>query len=665
MSEFIRVALPLPLQDSYCYRNDPEKPARVGMRVEAPFGRRAMTGYVVAETDAPDIDEPLVKRITRRVDAEPLFGEETADLARWMAGMYFCSLGEALGAMLPSGRREERAGGVEADEFEITDRPLELSDEQRAALDRITQNRGGVTYLYGLTGTGKTEVFLQAAEAALAEGRSVIYLVPEIALTGQVADAARRRFGPDCAVMHSRLTPSRRLAEWKRALSGEARIVIGARSAIFAPLRDLGLIVLDEEHEGSYKAGNTPRYHARQVAMRRAARAGARLVMGSATPSVEAWRACAAGSMERRTLTARPAGGAPPSVTIVDMRGEPGSISAPLRRALRETKESGQQSILFLNRRGFSHFFLCATCGAELKCRHCSVPLTYHKEKGALVCHYCGYRAPPPQACPACGSMDVGWAGFGTERVEEDIRALFPDFRVRRLDADSTARKGALEEALEEFRSGGADLLLGTQMVAKGLNFPGVRTVGVVLADTSLSLPDFRAAERTFALVVQVSGRAGRYRPDGQVFVQTYRPDNPVIRAAAACDTEAFYARELALREEAGFPPFSRMIRVTFRSKDRDACIEAARGFGAAAESAIAAAEHAIAACTPAAVAAVELLGPAECPLSVIAGSYRRHAILRAPDLAAPRRALRAILAAWQPPSQVHVEIDVDPVSLM
>lgn len=655
MSEFLRVAFALPVEGSFTYRNDPDSPARVGMRVEANFGRRLLKGYVVGESDASDVDESLIKRIGRTLDAEPLFGPGTADLARWISGMYFCSLGEALGTMLPSGKRESPAGaGLEADAFEIGRQPLELSPEQGEALRNIVSARAGTTYLYGLTGTGKTEVFLQAAEATLAEGRSVIYLVPEIALSGQVAEAARARFGTRCAVLHSRLTPSKRLAEWRRALAGKAGIVIGARSAVFAPVRDLGLIVIDEEHEGSYKAGNTPRYHARQVAMRRATAEGARLVMGSATPSAEAWQACAAGTMARSTLTSRPSGGAPPAIEIVDMRGENGPISSALRAALLETKTAGGQSILFLNRRGFSHFFLCSTCGEELTCKHCSVPLTFHKEKNALLCHYCGFRAPPPKSCPACGSLDIGWAGFGTERVEEEVRSLFPDWKILRLDADTTTKVGSLESALEDFRAGKADLLLGTQMVAKGLNFPGVKTVGVVLADTGLNLPDFRAAERTFSLIVQVAGRAGRFSPDGRVFVQTYRPDSPVIRLAAALDTEAFYARELAIREMTRFPPFARLIRIVFRSKDKDRCAAASGSFAEAA--------------APLLPAGAELLGPAECPLAMISGSARRQVILRAATLAPLQRALKAALAAWGEGGAhpgVYVEIDVDPVSLL
>lgn len=658
MAEYLEVLFDLPRLGALSYRNDESRSASLGRRVAAPFGRREATGYVVGESDSCALPDDQLKRITRCLDEEPLFDERSVELARWVAGMYFCGQGEALAAMLPQARREARSGAgggagssIEVEEFEIGSSPLTLSDEQRAALDHITRERSGVAYLYGLTGTGKTEVFLQAAEATMAEGRGVIYLVPEIALTGQVVEAAVRRFGEGCAVLHSRLTPSRRLAEWRRILRGEARIVVGARSAVFAPVRDLGLVVIDEEHEPSYKSGSAPRYHARQVAMRRGAAEGARVVMGSATPSVEAWSLMESGGIARLPLTRRLAGGAPPTVRVVDMRREAGPISRALAESVRSSFALGRQSILFLNRRGFSYFFRCGSCGAELRCPNCSVALTYHKDRDSLVCHYCGYRAAPPASCPECGSLDVGWAGFGTERVEEEAARLFPDMRIRRLDADSTAKAGELEAALDDFREGRADLLLGTQMVAKGLNFPKVRTVGVVLADTSLNLPDFRAAERTFSLVVQVAGRAGRFTPDGEVLLQTYRPDSPVIRFAAAADAEGFYRQELEERRELGFPPYERLARVVFRSKDRG------RAQGAAHEFCLALREV-----LP---EGAEILGPAECPLGMVAGTARWQVIARCSDAGNLHRAMTAALAGFKVPSSVRIEPDADPVSLM
>jgi primosomal protein N' (replication factor Y) len=652
VAEYLEVLFDIPRLGELSYRNDPENPAAFGQRVAAPLGRREAVGFVVGESETCALEDAQVKRILRRIDKESLFDARTVELARWLAAMYFCSPGEALAAMLPSGRREAEAGAaIDTGELEICESPLPLSAEQKYALERITRNRSGLSYLYGLTGTGKTEVFLQAAEATLAEGRGVIYLVPEIALTGQVVDAARRRFGPTCAVLHSRLPRARRLAEWRRILRGEARFAIGARSAVFAPVRDLGLIVVDEEHEASYKSGAAPRYHARQVAMRRGSVERARVVMGSATPSVEAWRLMDEGVIERLHLTVRLAGGAKPQVEIVDMRNESGPISGRLAEAVRSAYAEGGQSILFLNRRGFSYFFRCATCGHEIRCRNCSVALTYHKDRDALVCHYCGYRVSPPSACPECGSLDIGWVGFGTERIEEEAARLFPDMRIRRLDADSTARAGELESAIEDFREGGADILLGTQMVAKGLNFPRVKVVGVVLADTSLNFPDFRAAERAFSLIVQVAGRTGRFSPDGRVILQTYRPANEVILLAAAMDAPGFYARELEVRRELGFPPFARLVRIVFRSKEKTRALSAAGEFSRFLQ--------------PRLPSGAEILGPAECPLGMVAGSYRWQIILRAVELGPLHRAVASALEEYRPPSTVAIEPDVDPVNLM
>ena len=344
MSEFVEVLFDVPRLGALSYRNDESGSACLGRRVSAPFGRREAIGFVVGESVACSLPSAQIKRITKTLDTEPLFDATTVELARWLAGMYFCSQGEALAAMLPSARKEPRSGAaIEVEDLEFESAPLALSAEQASALERITRNAAGLEYLYGLTGTGKTEVFLQAAEATLAEGRGVIYLVPEIALTGQVVQAATRRFGEKCAVLHSRLTPSKKLAEWRRILRGEATVVIGARSAVFAPVRSLGLIVIDEEHESTYKSGSAPRYHARQVAMRRGAAQGARVVMGSATPSVEAWSLMASGAVERLPLTKRLAGGSPPAVQIVDMRLEQGPISRALAESVRAAHAAGRQ----------------------------------------------------------------------------------------------------------------------------------------------------------------------------------------------------------------------------------------------------------------------------------------------------------------------------------
>ncbi|MFA6507995.1 MAG: primosomal protein N', partial [Treponemataceae bacterium] len=450
-TSFIELVFDVPLDRTFTYRPDDKAASRVGVRVMAPFGKREVLGYVVAENVAAPLglSESAIKKVRRVVDAEPLFGKDEIELARWMAGFYLCGAGEALAAMIPSGRREIAPPAFAEEDFSETGSSLALSSEQEAALEALSTPSTGqahsIHYLYGITGSGKTEVFLRAAERCLAEGKSVIYLVPEISLTHQVIDVVAKRFGPVAATLHSGMTPSARLAEWTRIRRGEARVVVGPRSAVFAPVFNLGLIVIDEEHDGSYKSGNVPRYHARQVALKRCAALGARLVMGSATPSSEAWKLMSDGQVSRFDLTKRLSGGAPPKIKIVDLAGTEGCLSQELKEEIKKTAEAGRQTILFLNRRGFSYFYRCRSCGYELTCKRCSVSLTYHKSKGRALCHYCGYSAPIPTSCPECGSLDASFAGFGTEMIEEEVTRTFPELRIRRADADAVQKKGGLK----------------------------------------------------------------------------------------------------------------------------------------------------------------------------------------------------------------------------
>jgi primosomal protein N' (replication factor Y) len=659
---FLDLVFDVPLRKNpfFTYRMDPKGEAAVGKRVMAPFGRREMTGYVVGERPEPPpgVADAAIKAIRRVVDAEPIFDREDIELSQWMAGYYLCGPGEALAAMIPSGRRTGGYSSFPDEIEEIASAPLALSEEQEAALAAITRSDAPTEkkrpcYLFGITGSGKTEVFLRAAEAAIAGGMSVIYLVPEISLTHQTAQAIGSRFGATAATLHSGMTSAKRLAEWMRIRSGEARIVVGPRSAVFAPLRNLGLIIIDEEHDGSYKSGNTPRYHARQVAMRRAATSGARLVMGSATPSAEAWKLMNEGGIVRLNLNRRLSGGSLPEIIPVSLEHTEGCLTTELKEEIRKTAQLGRQSILFLNRRGFAYFYHCKQCGYELTCKRCSVSLTYHKSRGRAVCHYCGYSVVPPTACPHCGSLEAGFTGFGTEMIEEEVARTFPDLRLRRADADTTGKKGSLEETLDVFKAGGIDILLGTQMVAKGLNFPGVRLVGVVLADTGLHLPDFRAAERTFSLIIQVAGRAGRYFPDGKVIVQTLRPKDPSITKACALDVEGFFAAELAQRELLGFPPYTRLIRFTIRSR------EAARADAAIARlSSIAA---------PLIPRDADVLGPAECPIGIMNGNHRRQLLLRGKTMGTLHAAAKSMLDSYEQGRDLraYLEVDVDPVSLL
>jgi len=644
-----------PLGHSFSYKIDDKNEAAVGKRAMVPFGRRDCLGFIVGESDKlpENIKEESIKKIRRVVDEEPLFDTKTIELANWMASFYLCGKGQALSAMIPSGRKEKTPALPDNDEEDKTS--LSISGEQAAALSAITSSapETQMFYLYGVTGSGKTEVFLRTAQHMLNAGKSVIYLVPEISLTHQTARMIGNRFGSQAATLHSGMSPSERLSEWIRIQKGEAPIVVGPRSAVFAPVKNLGLIIIDEEHDGSYKSGNTPRYHARQIAFKRCSNEGARLVMGSATPSAEAWKLMQDGSIKRLDLSRRLCGGGMPEIKAVSLAKTEGCLSKELKDEINLTHQMGKQTILFLNRRGFAHFYQCPDCGWELTCKRCSVSLTLHKTRNKCMCHYCGYSASPPSACPECGSLEAGYRGFGTEMIEEEVKLAFPNLRLRRVDADTAAKKNNLEETITLFKTGMIDILLGTQMVAKGLNFPGVRLVGVVFADTGLHLPDFRAAERTFSLIVQVAGRAGRYFPDSKVIVQTLRMEDPVITRSCALDVAGFFNAELKQRQALFFPPYSRLIRFVIRAKDFKRAETAIKRLAAIVQDLI--------------PNDAEMLGPSECPIGMINDNYRRQIILRSSNMNAIHSLARDVVTKYDKGKdvKVYLEIDVDPVSML
>jgi len=654
--QYAEVHLPVPLHQGFTYAVPHGMEVLFGHKVRVPFGKSMKTGFVISITDSKPGHLKIIKNIDRIMVAKPLFDTSFLTLAMWVSTMYFCSLGEALDAMIPGGIRpkeleDEALLLVDDDESISGTQRFQLSLEQEKALEEIRSSDRKLLYLFGKTGSGKTEVFLQAAETVLTKGRSVIYLVPEIALTSQVIQDIKQRFAEKSAIIHSRLTPSQRLGEWFRIFSGDALLIVGARSAVFAPVKNLGLIILDEEHEGSYKSGNAPRYHARQVAMHRVAATEGMLIMGSATPSVEAWELMQHGRIQKLLLPNRVSGGKMPEVRVSAVAGLDGAIGPELAAEIRATKTLGAQTILFLNRRGFSYFFNCRSCGYELVCSHCSVSMTYHKHRDRVMCHHCGRSQPAPRICPSCKGYDVGYAGFGTEFVEDEVRKLFPDLRIARIDTDTIKRKGQLEDTLNAFKQGEIDILLGTQMVAKGLNVKGLRLAGLILADGALHMPDFRAAERTFNLLVQVAGRAGRFRDDGLVIVQAIRPEHAVIQLASKLDLVSFYEQELSHRKELGFPPFSRIIRLVFRSIKVDKALQAAREFLLLRRKPLA--------------SVAEVLGPSECPLSQVNGNWRFHIIMTTLNFQGLHAALAAVLKDYTSPSSVYLEIDVDPVSML
>ena len=514
--------------------------------------------------------------------------------------------------------------------------------------------------LFGVTGSGKTEVYLQAIAHALQRGLGAIVLVPEIALTPQTVQRFASRFGKRIAVLHSALGDGERFDEWHRIRNGEATVVVGPRSAIFAPVRNLGLIVVDEEHEPSYKQDEVPRYNARDVAVMRGWMEHCAVVLGSATPAMESWLNVEKGKYVAAHLTQRVAGRPMPRVQVVDMRletarsGHAQLFSEPLLEAIRLRLERGEQTILFLNRRGYANALLCPRCGYAAACDACSVTFTYHRADACLRCHICGGWKHVPDVCPLCGDPAFRYAGFGTQRAETALAACFPQAKILRMDADVTSRRRSHDEILAQFKSGRADILIGTQMIAKGLDFPNVTLVGVLAADMSLHMPDFRAAERTYQLLAQVSGRAGRAELPGEVLIQTYSPGHPAICAAASdAGFEPFAARELAEREAGGYPPYARLICLTFRGASEEKVRFSAEAFARALSK------------TTGNAAAVRISGVCAAPLAKAKGLYRYQLLLRAPTTRQITRPLREVMRRPLLASGVTLAVDVDAINLM
>lgn len=547
-----------------------------------------------------------------------------------------------------------------------------LTEGQSAALDAIVSRMSGacpstcenVVVVDGITGSGKTEVYLRAIQHCLDAGKSACVLVPEIALTPQTVGRFRARFGDDVAVLHSRLSVGERFDQWDVVRQQACRVVVGTRSALFAPLRDLGLIIIDEEHESSYKQDSSPRYDARRCALKLAELRGAVLVLGSATPSLVTLASCSHGPLGRGwdhvVLSERPQGQSLPEVEVVDMaaefdRGHRSMFSSRLQEELLAGFERGEKSMLLLNKRGFASFVLCRECGFVPQCPNCSVSLTYHEKGNTLVCHHCGHMQSAPSICPQCSSPYLRKFGAGTQRVEDELLALLPrDACIIRMDADTTAKKGAHEALLDKFANTPAAVLLGTQMIAKGLDFPDVTLVGVINADTTLRLPDFKAPETTYQLLEQVSGRAGRADKPGHVIVQTYCPDHPAVRAAATHNRDLLLDEEYPARGELGYPPYTRLGNILVWGAEEGDVRSCATRVALAVASSIETAEL-----------GWQLLGPAPCVLARIKGQSRWHILIKADPDAAIGELVGLVLAKLKKPEGVKVTVDVDPCNLL
>jgi primosomal protein N' (replication factor Y) (superfamily II helicase) len=615
-----------------------------GAIVAIPFGRRRARGIVVSVDPAP----------TEGIEAVPIDGvlgqlpPALVDLALWLADYYGSTPARALALVAPTFRvrkndpKTQSAPPAERQSLPGEAEPLSLSGEQRAAVARIIgaiDGDGGAFLLWGATGSGKTEVYLQACAAVLERGLGAIVLVPEIALAPQTVGRVRARFGDRVAILHSALTDAERRDERTRIVSGEARIVVGARSAVFAPVHGLGLIVVDEEHDSSYKQESDPRYDARTIAAKRASLEGAVALFGSATPRPESWAA-----LERLELGGRVTGGLPP-VRVVDLRREAGyPLSAPLLSELRTIADGSGKAILLLNRRGVAPALHCRACGATIRCPNCDVALVLHGDAG-MRCHHCGHEERAPETCPTCGSSELARLGAGTQRLERELEREFPGLEIIRLDADTTAKPEQLTAALRRFADAERAVLVGTQMVAKGHHFSGVELAAVIDADTALGLPDFRAEERTFALITQLAGRSGREAP-GRVIVQTFQPDARPITFAARHDVSRFLDEELARRRDLGYPPYSHLVSIVVSGPELAPALRALEELRDGIRDA-------------------ELLGPA--PLLRLRGRYRAQLVAKTDRPRAVAVQAARLLTAAAPAMRragLAAVVDVDPQSL-
>ncbi len=649
---------------TYSVPAETETAVKVGARVLAPFKRGEKTGIVIDLFKESRTGRLInIKPIKSLLDAEPLVPENILNLIEWVSQYYMSTSGSALKNAVPSAFFTGKKAGqprILYDDTVTNKKDIELTDEQNYALEKIKQSDEGAFLLHGITGSGKTEVYVNAVKA-LPENREAIILVPEIAITTQMIDRFRSRFGDSVVFYHSGLSLGERILQWKKIRDGKVRVVIGVRSAVFAPLTSLGLIVVDEEQEASYKQFEGLRYNARDVALARAQLEKTKIILGSATPSMEAFYAAGKGKFTYLELTRRIHEKPLPRVDIIDMTKADKhtfSFSNTLLDSLKESISSGQQAMIMLNRRGYSPFFMCTDCGHTYKCPACSITLIYHKDTKTLNCHYCGSHLEPQDVCPVCQGTQVKYLGTGTQRVEEDLKLVLPDLSFRRMDRDTTQKKLAHYRIIRQMEERKIDLLLGTQMVAKGHDFPDVTLSAIVSADIALNLPDFRSAERAFQLFTQMAGRSGRGDVSGRAIIQTYEPEHYVFEYVRDHDYKNFYKKEIALRKELSYPPFSKLLRIILSFKTKET-----------AKSSIKVIANRIKGMLPSlnrhGAGGIEILGPAPAPIEKIRNHWRWHIILKGKNAKSLRHTASLILEKVNDMKAMKIDIDVDPINMM
>lgn len=663
-TKLVDVAIPFPIQDPYTYRLPANFEGRIqlGIRVRIPFRNRSVVGFVVGAESERSMDSVReVKEILEVLDSEPVVSEHLIRLAKWIGEYYFSSWGEAISNMIPKLLKPDKPRLTERQQEIRPASSIRLNDEQEKAFGElkklIRQNQFAEAFLFGVTGGGKSELYIRMIKETLSRGKSAICLVPEIALTEQLELFFAHHFAKELEILHSKLTDRQRNHAWQRIRSGEKKVVLGARSAVFAPVQQLGLIVMDEEQETSYKQDQTPRYHAREVARWRARDLGALFVMGTATPTLETMQRASSGEVHLLKLTKRVDNKPMPEVKIIDLKRAADIskkqviISSSLREAIERVLQIKRGVLLMLNRRGFSTHIRCLKCGDTLFCTRCAVALTYHQEEGEALCHYCNFHMEIPKLCAKCSYPLFKFSGIGTEKVESEVARLFPTARIARLDTDTARKKGSHEEILRQFRARQIDILVGTQMIAKGFDFRHVNLVGIVNADTGLLLPDFRSSERTFQLLTQMAGRTGRGVEAGMVMIQTFSPLHYAIQFSARHDYNGFFAEEIEKRRSLNYPPFSKLINVAFRGRKETLVREYSMELRQILEKSVR--------------SDVELIGPAPLPLYRLRGHFRWHLMLRGRNTESLQTLLRSGLSVLKRRTKVHFAIDVDPITIL
>ena len=677
---YAQVAIPSPLTQLFTYKIPPSLAGKIqqGQRVQVPFRKKQVIGFCMSLTGSlpKGMAESKLKEITACKEAAPIFTETMLEWLLWLADYYMAPIGDVCKSALPARFTQidgpSKAANPRLKEEEYSnfhqEEHLQLTSEQKEALDflnneqRATSNERPIL-LHGITGSGKTEIYLQFLREVLKAGKQAILLVPEIGLTPQLIGRVQGRLDQKVAIYHSGLSESWRAIYWEKMRQGEINVVVGTRSALFAPFKNLGAIIVDEEHDSSYKQGDGGfYYHARDAAIVRAKLEKATVILGSATPSLETFHNAKKGKYHYIYLARRATGAKLPEVSLIDLRKEKfvensETLSQTLKEAISENLYRREQTLLLLNRRGFANFLLCQDCGAVWECPNCSISLTYHKNPPSLICHYCDYRIDAPKQCPKCQSLALKALGQGTQILEEELKSFFPEAKIIRLDKDTSSNREHRHDVLNEMNKGKVDILLGTQIVAKGHDFPNVTLVGVVLADTTLHLPDFRSAERTFQLLTQVAGRSGRAEKPGKVLLQTFHPENFSLLCAKEQNFEKFSEQELQTRQALNYPPFGRLTQIRLQGSFDQKVEKSAndlRKFLSQLND------------TKAGVL-LQILGPAKAPLAKIRGKHRWQILLKSPDSKTMKHFLRQAqyFAKEYLPAQVQLQIDVDCLHLM